>query len=54
MIRLLHRWVVRRKFQKLIQDFDNQIAEARAKHLPTRHIIQAKREYVHQMLGRTA
>jgi hypothetical protein len=50
MIRALRRYVIRQKFKKLIARFDEQIAEARAKHLPVKHIEKAKSAFVHQCL----
>jgi hypothetical protein len=54
MFRALHRYVVRKRFQKLIAHFDQQIAEARANHQPVKHLQKAKSEFVHQALERRA
>jgi hypothetical protein len=54
MIRALRRYVIRKRFAKMVAEFDRQIAEARAKHLPVKPIQQAKSRYVHQLLERRA
>lgn len=54
MIGKLRRYVIRRKFQKMVEQFDRQIAAARAKHQPVKHIQQAKSVFVHQALERRA
>lgn len=48
----LRRYVIRKRFQKLVAEFDRRIAEARAKHQPVRPIQEAKSRFVHQMLER--
>ena len=40
-----------REFARLTAAFDRQIAEARAKHRPTRDLIEAKRQFVHTLLA---
>lgn len=47
----LRRYVIRKRFQKLVAEFDRRIAEARAKHEPVRHIERAKQAFVHEKLG---
>lgn len=55
MIGTLKRYVVRQKFKKLVAEFDRKIAEARAKHMPVKHLQEAKSKYVHSCLaGRTS
>jgi hypothetical protein len=54
MIGIIRRHVVRQKFKKLVAEFDRQIADARAKHLPVKHIERAKSAYVHGLLERRA
>lgn len=51
MIRALRRYVIRKRFQKMVAEFDRRIAEARAKHEPVRHIEKAKQAFVHSKLG---
>ena len=51
MIRKLHRWVARQKARKAFlaytADIDRRIAEARAGHQPTAHLVAEKRRIVH-------
>jgi hypothetical protein len=55
MIRAIHRYVVLRRFQKMVATFDAQIEAARKAHAPVRPIQKAKAEYVRQRLeGRRA
>lgn len=51
MLRALRRYVVRKRFQRMIAEFDRRIAEARAKHQPVKPIQEAKRRFVHEKLG---
>jgi hypothetical protein len=51
MFRALHRYVVKRKFQKLVQAFDEKIEAARKAHQPTRELERAKRQFVHEALA---
>jgi hypothetical protein len=54
MIRLIHRYVVRKRFQRMVATFDAQIEAARKAHAPIRPIQKAKAEYVRQCLERRA
>ena len=51
MIGTLRRYVIRKRFQKLVAEFDRRIEEARAKHQPVAHLLKAKQDYVHAKLG---
>jgi hypothetical protein len=51
MIGKLRRYVIRKRFERMIKWFDDQIEEARKAHKPTKALILAKREYVHQRLA---
>lgn len=51
MLRALRRYVIRKRFQKMVAEFDRRIEEARAKHQAVRPIEKAKQAYVHQKLG---
>jgi len=50
-LRSLHRWVVRKRFQKLVAKFDEQIEAARKAHKPTRALVRAKSAFVHEALA---
>jgi hypothetical protein len=49
--RELRRYVIRKRFQKMVAEFDRQIAEARKAHKPVRPIQKAKSKFVHEKLG---
>lgn len=51
MLGALRRYVIRKKFQRMVADFDRRIAEAQAKHQPVKHLQKAKQDYVHAKLG---
>lgn len=53
MIRALRRYVIRKRFQAMVQHFDDMIEDARALHKPVRPIMAAKAEYVRQCLERS-
>ena len=44
----------RGEFNKLVQAYDDAIARATAKHLPTASLRQAKQAFVHRCLGGAA
>jgi len=47
----LRRYVIRKRFQAMVRTFDEAIEAARAKHQPTKHLIQAKCDYVRARLA---
>jgi hypothetical protein len=47
----LRRYVIRRRFAAMVRAFDQRIAEARAKHRPTRPIEAEKSAFVHAALA---
>lgn len=47
----LRRYVIRKRFQKAVAEFDRRIEEARANHQPVAHLIRARQEYVHTLLA---
>jgi hypothetical protein len=51
MLRALRRYVIRKRFARMVAEFDRRIADARAKHEPVRHIEKAKQAFVHEKLG---
>lgn len=51
MIQALHRYVIRKRFAKLIAPYDREIEEARAKHLPVKPIMERKAAFVRQALA---
>lgn len=52
MIRSLKTFLTRQRFSRLTAPYDRALAEARAKHKPTRAIIEGKRAAVHNALVR--
>lgn len=51
MIKKLHRYVLKRRMAKLLAPFDREIAEARAKHRPIKHIEERKVAFVRRALA---
>jgi outer membrane protein TolC len=51
MIGKLRRYVIRKRFQAMVRTFDEAIEAARKAHQPTRHLIQAKADYVRARLA---
>lgn len=50
MFRALHRYVVRKRFDRMVADFDRRIAEAKLKHKPVRPIMEEKTAFLHAAL----
>jgi hypothetical protein len=51
MIRALRRYVIRKRFQKMVRAFDDAIEAARKAHAPVRPIQDAKSRFVHNALA---
>lgn len=49
---MLKRLIVTWKFRRMTAHFDRAIKEARRRHMPVNHILQAKRDFVHSCLRR--
>lgn len=50
MIARIRRAVVSWRFRQLTRPIDRQIADARKKHQPVKHLLQAKSDLVHSAL----
>ena len=50
MFRKLRRYVIRKRFARMVADFDRRIAEAQAKHQPVRPIQAEKQAFLHAAL----
>lgn len=51
MFRRLHRYVIRKRFERLVRPYDDAIAQARLAHRPTRQLEAAKRAFVNNLLA---
>lgn len=51
MIKRIRYWWCAWRWRRFIAYFDAGIAEARAKHRPTAHLLQAKQDFLHEALG---
>jgi hypothetical protein len=49
-IRALRRYVIKKRFARMVADFDRRIAEAQQKHKPVRPIMEEKRAFLHAAL----
>lgn len=54
MIQRIRQAVASWRFRRFTRPIDRQIEEARRRHRPTAHLLQAKRELVHHALRRAA
>lgn len=50
MFRALRRYVIRKRFDRMVADFDRRIEEATAKHQPVRPIREEKKAFLHAAL----
>lgn len=54
MIRFVKQQIAAWRFRRLTRPIDRQIADARRKHQPVKHLLQAKSDLVHSCLRRAA